>query len=82
MKTELLRGRYEALEVVGSGGEGEVIRALDRLHDRQVALKVRPVTDETSRTHLLSEARLLLSLAPIRGCRWSARTSSWTTGTS
>ena len=67
MKTELLRGRYEALEVVGSGGEGEVIRALDRLHGRQVALKVRPVAGETSRPHLLSEARLLLSLSPHPG---------------
>ncbi|MEP7223924.1 MAG: protein kinase, partial [Actinomycetota bacterium] len=67
MRTELLRERYEPLEVVGRGGEGEVIRALDHLHDRQVALKVRPVADEASRTHLLSEARLLLSLSPHSG---------------
>ena len=67
MRTELLRERYEPLEVVGRGGEGEVIRALDHLHDRQVALKVRPVADEASRTHLLSEARLLLSLSPHPG---------------
>jgi WD40 repeat protein/tRNA A-37 threonylcarbamoyl transferase component Bud32 len=67
MRTELLRERYEPLEVVGKGGEGEVIRALDHLHGRQVALKVRPVTDEASRTHLLSEARLLLSLSPHPG---------------
>ncbi len=67
MKSELLRERYEPLEVVGRGGEGEVIRALDHLHARQVALKVRPVADEASRTHLLSEARLLLSLSPHPG---------------
>ena len=67
MKTELLRGRYETLEVAGTGGEGEVIRALDHLHGRQVALKIRPVADEDSRTHLLSEARLLLSLSPHPG---------------
>ena len=67
MRTELLRERYEPLEVVGRGGEGEVIRALDHLHGRQVALKVRPVADEASRTHLLSEARLLLSLSPHPG---------------
>ena len=67
MKTELLRERYETLEVAGTGGEGEVIRALDHLHGRQVALKVRPVADEASRTHLLSEARLLLSLSPHPG---------------
>ena len=67
MKAELLRERYEPLEVVGRGGEGEVIRALDHLHGRQVALKVRPVADDASRTHLLSEARLLLSLSPHPG---------------
>ena len=67
MTTELLRERYETLDVVGKGGEGEVIRALDHLHGRQVALKVRPVPDETSRSHLLSEARLLLSLSPHPG---------------
>jgi WD40 repeat protein/class 3 adenylate cyclase/tRNA A-37 threonylcarbamoyl transferase component Bud32 len=63
----LLRERYEPLEVVGRGGEAEVIRALDHLHGRQVALKVRPVTDESSREQLLSEARLLLSLSPHPG---------------
>ena len=67
MRTELLRERYEPLEVVGRGGEGEVLRALDHLHGRHVALKVRPVADEVSRTHLLSEARLLLSLSPHPG---------------
>jgi WD40 repeat protein/tRNA A-37 threonylcarbamoyl transferase component Bud32 len=67
MKTELLRERYEPLEVVGRGGEGEVIRALDHLHGRQVALKVRSVADDASRAHLLSEARLLLSLSPHPG---------------
>jgi WD40 repeat protein/tRNA A-37 threonylcarbamoyl transferase component Bud32 len=67
MRTELLRERYEPLEVVGRGGEGEVLRALDHLHGRNVALKVRPVADEASRTDLLSEARLLLSLTPHPG---------------
>jgi WD40 repeat protein/tRNA A-37 threonylcarbamoyl transferase component Bud32 len=67
MKTELLRERYETLEVVGRGGESEVLRALDHLHDRYVALKVRPASDEASRTELLTEARLLLSLAPHPG---------------
>ena len=67
MSAELLRDRYEPLDVVGRGGEGEVIRALDHLHGRQVALKVRPVSDEGSRARLLSEARLLLSLEPHPG---------------
>jgi WD40 repeat protein/tRNA A-37 threonylcarbamoyl transferase component Bud32 len=65
--TGLLRERYEPLEVVGRGGEGEVIRALDHLHDRHVALKVRPVRGDASRTLLLSEARMLLSLSPHPG---------------
>jgi hypothetical protein len=39
MRAELLRDRYEALEVVGRGGEAEVLRALDHLHGRQVARK-------------------------------------------
>jgi WD40 repeat protein/tRNA A-37 threonylcarbamoyl transferase component Bud32 len=67
MRTQLLRERYEPLEVVGKGGEGEVIRALDHLHGRYVALKVRPGSDEASRAQLLSEARLLLSLSPHPG---------------
>jgi serine/threonine protein kinase len=67
MRTELLRERYEPLEVVGKGGEGEVLRARDHLHGREVALKVRHVADEALRAHLLSEARILLSLSPHPG---------------
>ena len=67
MTTHLLRERYETLDVVGRGGESEVVRALDHVHDRYVALKVRPASDEASRTELLTEARLLLSLSPHPG---------------
>src|SRR5215216_5464317 len=67
MITELLRERYEPLEVVGRGGEGDLIRARDHLHDRQVALKVRRVSGEVSRALLLSEAQVLLSLPPLVG---------------
>jgi hypothetical protein len=49
MNAELLRERYEPLGVVARGGEGEVIRALDHVHDRQVALKVRRAADESTR---------------------------------
>ena len=61
---ELLRGRYEQLEVVGSGGQGRVVKALDHLHNRAVALKVRAVRSEADRGALLSEARILFGLPP------------------
>src|SRR4051812_41797252 len=61
---ELLRERYELLEVVGQGGEGRVVKALDRQHDRIVALKIRVVASEADREALLSEARILLGVPP------------------
>jgi predicted ATPase/class 3 adenylate cyclase/pimeloyl-ACP methyl ester carboxylesterase/tRNA A-37 threonylcarbamoyl transferase component Bud32 len=61
------RERYEPLETIGSGGQGEVVRALDHQHDRPVVLKIRPVGDETERRALLSEARILLGLRPHPG---------------
>ncbi len=64
---ELIRGRYERLEVVGRGGQGEVLRARDSLHDRQVALKVRPVHTPAEREAVLSEARVLLDVRPHGG---------------
>jgi WD40 repeat protein/class 3 adenylate cyclase/energy-coupling factor transporter ATP-binding protein EcfA2 len=65
--TTLLGNRYEPLEVVGSGGEGRVLRALDRQHDRLVALKVRSAPTATARDELLREARVLFSLEPHAG---------------
>lgn len=64
---EVFRERYEALEVIGRGGQGEVVRALDRLHGRQVALKVRAVTSPDKREEILAEARILFGLSPHRG---------------
>ena len=67
MATELLGTRYEPLEEVGSGGEGRVLRALDRQHERLVALKVRSAPTGAARQELLREARVLLSLEPHAG---------------
>ena len=55
------------MEVVGLGGEGRVLRAMDRQHDRQVALKIRPAPAGAARDELLREARVLLSLDPHPG---------------
>src|ERR1051325_4084225 len=59
---ELIRDRYEPIEVAGKGGQGEVVRALDRQHERTVALKIRALDDD--RDAILSEARVLLGLRP------------------
>ena len=40
MVGELIAGRYELEELVGSGGMSSVFRAHDRILDRSVALKV------------------------------------------
>jgi peptide/nickel transport system substrate-binding protein len=61
---ELVRGRYQVLSRAGSGGEGDVLRALDTQHDRQVAMKVRRVASSGERQALLQEARTLLGLRP------------------
>src|SRR5579884_3959453 len=60
----LIRERYEILELIGIGGEGRVLKALDRQHDRLVTLKVRPVRDDQAREELLNEARSLLGVPP------------------
>jgi serine/threonine protein kinase/WD40 repeat protein/energy-coupling factor transporter ATP-binding protein EcfA2 len=60
----LLKGRYELLEALGSGGEARVMKALDHQLDRMVALKMRPVDVNGDRDDLLREAKLLLELTP------------------
>src|SRR6516165_7014954 len=60
----LVKGRYEALHTLGSGGEARIVKALDHQHDRLVALKIRPVLTTVEREGLLSEARILLAIPP------------------
>jgi WD40 repeat protein/tRNA A-37 threonylcarbamoyl transferase component Bud32 len=60
----MFRERYEVLATVGSGGEAQIVKALDRQHGRFVALKIRPVRDQAAREDLLGEARVLLALPP------------------
>lgn len=61
---EILRDRYELLEVVGEGGEGTVVRALDRQHERIVALKIRRMSVPALQSDLFIEARVLLGIPP------------------
>lgn len=65
--TELWRGRYRPVDVVAQGGQGRLIRGIDRQHDRLVALKVRRVASIEQRNHVLAEARVLLALRPHPG---------------
>ncbi len=62
--TDLLRDRYEPIEVVGYGGEAWVLKAIDRQHDRVVALKVRTLASGLERDALLAEAGTLLTIPP------------------
>jgi WD40 repeat protein/tRNA A-37 threonylcarbamoyl transferase component Bud32/energy-coupling factor transporter ATP-binding protein EcfA2 len=63
----LVNDRYEVLANLGAGGEAQIVKALDRRHDRLVALKIRPLHDGPARDELLREARVLLALPPHPG---------------
>jgi serine/threonine protein kinase len=60
----LIKERYEILELLAIGGEGRVVKALDRWYDRLVTLRIRPVSDDQAREELLSKARILLAVPP------------------
>ncbi|MCA1833077.1 MAG: protein kinase [Actinobacteria bacterium] len=89
--SSVVAGRYEILEIVGQGGQGSVARALDRRHDRMVALKRRPTGSAAYRETLLQETRLLLTVRPhpslplVREDFFSGRSyyivSDWVDGT-
>ena len=61
------RGRYGSVETIAQGGQGRLLRGVDRQHDRPVALKVRNVASVDERNQVLAEARVLLSLRPHPG---------------
>jgi len=61
---DLVADRYELLEVLGQGGDSQVVQAIDRRHDLLVALKLRRVAPDEAREPLLADARTLLELTP------------------
>src|SRR5438552_9565480 len=66
MVGEVLAGRYELEELVGTGGMSRVYRAQDRLLDRKVALKILHEhygTDETYVARFRHEARAVAALS-------------------
>jgi tetratricopeptide (TPR) repeat protein len=64
---ELLADRYELLQIVGRGGQGEVWLARDHERDRRVAIKARRVGSDAERRAATTEARVLLDLPPHPG---------------
>ncbi len=67
MTGEVLADRYEVVTTVSRGAQASVLRAIDRRHDRAVALKVYECAEEVQREALLAEARVLLGLSPHPG---------------
>jgi eukaryotic-like serine/threonine-protein kinase len=66
MVGEVLAGRYELEELVGTGGMSSVYRAQDRLLDRKVALKILHEhygTDDTYVARFRHEARAVAALS-------------------
>jgi len=64
-------GPYEILSLVGTGGMGEVYKALDSRLDRTVAIKVLPPSrtqDLTARQRLAREARVIAGLSHPHIC--------------
>jgi hypothetical protein len=64
--SEWLGGRYEVVRTVSEGRRASVLQAIDRVHDRLVALKVHAAAHDDRET-LLAEARVLMSLTPHPG---------------
>jgi serine/threonine protein kinase/tetratricopeptide (TPR) repeat protein len=60
----LLGSRYELLNRIGRGGQGEAWIARDRLGERRVVVKIRSIPNARDRDVVVSEARILLDLPP------------------
>ena len=73
----LFRERYEVLAVLGAGGEARVVKALDRQHDRIVALAKLGAEEQDFKedvAHLLyDEARVLDGDKPVDAKAFSTR---------
>ncbi len=59
--TTIGRGRYSVLGEIGRGATGVVYRAHDRVHDREIALKILRPRPDASPSSLGAEFRLLAS---------------------
>src|SRR3954467_2374668 len=66
MVGELIAGRYELEELIGTGGMSSVFRAHDRLLERKVALKIlheHYTSDDANVERFRGEARLAAQLS-------------------
>lgn len=60
----LIRERYSVVSEAARGGQGLVLEALDVVHGRRVALKVRPLGSEREQAAIFEEARILFGVRP------------------
>ena len=67
MTRERLADRYDVVAIVSEGSHASVLRAIDRRHDRVVALKVYRRAGDVRPDALLAEARVLLGVSAHPG---------------
>ena len=64
---DLIASRYEVISEVDTGGQGRLLQALDRRHQRIVAIKLLKFRDGGTVTDVVGEAGVLLRLRPHVG---------------